>query len=374
MEGPRAVRKQEMESLRELTAKVFRPTLMDEYPHLFNEENREKLRVCLDEGRCVSHVGMKQQSASLFGCPIRTACIGAVSTAPEYRKQGLASACFDDAVEKAYRDGVDIMLVSGDRNLYRMRGCVHVGSDLVFRWTDTTAIPDGGMLPDRVTAAPMTEEELPLVMACYRREPVRFLRTPDDYRYALQSGMVMNRLGEFWTVYEGDDFRGYVILQEGEDHKAGLAEFAGDRRALLNALPKMLKAQNLASVRFQVLRHDDLFHSLCAQAGLEGTPASTPGTLKLINFPQLMQRLQPYWEEILGRRDAAQLAFGQEGEEYRFRFGADELVTDRDTATRLLFGTQSGEERQALAGHGKLTEILQQILPLPCLWYGLNYV
>jgi hypothetical protein len=204
---------------------------------------------------------------------------------------------------------------------------------------------------------------------------VRFLRSPDDYRYAIQSGVVMDRLGRFWILREEGAFRGYVILHAaGEDRRAGLAEYAGDRRALLSALPAMLKAQNLASIRWQVLRHDDQFRSLCAQAGLEGTPVATPGTLKLINFTQLMQRLQPYWQEVLGPRDAAKLSFQQQGDAYRFRFGEDELTTDRDTATRLLFGTINGEERQAITGHGRLTEALQQILPLPCLWYGLNYV
>ncbi len=72
----------------------------EQYPHLFNEDNRENLRVCMDGGKCVSHVGMTVRDASLFGCRIKVCCIGAVSTDPEYCGQGLASACFDDARAK----------------------------------------------------------------------------------------------------------------------------------------------------------------------------------------------------------------------------------------------------------------------------------
>ena len=105
MEGPRGLLAWELGSLRELTDIVMRPGLVDQFPHLFDEENLENLRVCLYAGRCVSHVGMIQRDASLFGCRVRVGCIGAVSTHPDYRRRGLASACFDDALRKAGQDG-----------------------------------------------------------------------------------------------------------------------------------------------------------------------------------------------------------------------------------------------------------------------------
>lgn len=373
MEGPRAVRKEELASLRELVGIVFRPSLMDEYPQLFNEDNLENLRVVVDNGRCVSHVGMIQRYASLFGCMVKTCCIGAVSTLPEYRNRGLASACFDDAIQKAHNDGVDIMLVSGDRNLYRMRGCLLVGCDARF-------VLGKGEQPfaptkDNVTVEPMRDDELPLVMECYRHEPVRFLRPLDDYRYALQCGFVMNRPSDFLVIRQHGEFRGYVIVQHPRDDKrAMLAEFAGDRHAILAALPLIAERYDLNELRWQVLQHDALFRSLCEQAGLRPTPVHAYYTLKIINFLQLMERMRPRWEELLGWRDAAKLSFWQDGERYGFRFGDDELITDRDTATRIVFGTVSGEEAQAIEGHGKLTDVLKAIFPLPCLWYGINYV
>ena len=58
MEGPRGLRPGELPSLRGLTDVVFRPNMPEQYPHLFNEENFENLRVVLDDGRCVAHVGI----------------------------------------------------------------------------------------------------------------------------------------------------------------------------------------------------------------------------------------------------------------------------------------------------------------------------
>lgn len=376
-EGPRAVKPEEFESLGELVGTVFRPNspprMIAEYPQLFNADNFENLRVCVEDGRCVSHVGMIEREASLFGCPIGVCCIGAVATYKEYRGQGLASACFDDAVQKAYQDGVDLMIVSGDRGLYRMRGCLRVGNGRDFNLTaDTlTGFKD---LPV-VTVETMTEEALSQMRETYRREPVRFLRPLEDYQYAWQSGFVMNQYVDFLAVRADGGYSGYLVLQRPNEYQwAAIAEFAGDRRAILAALPQIFTRYKVEGLGWHVPQHDTLFRALCEGAGLQGEPASTSGTYKLIHFTQLMQRLRPRWEELLGRKEAAKLNFAQDEDRYVFRLGKEELVTDRDTATRLLFGTVEGEEARGVEGHGALTEALKTILPLPGLWYGLNYV
>lgn len=374
MEGPRGLRPDELEAVRALTGAVFRPSLVDEYPQLFNEDNYENLRVAFDGERCVSHVGTTRRAASLLGCQIRVTCVGAVSTLKEYRGQGLASACFDDAVAKAYEDGVDLMIVSGNRTLYRMRGCLVVGHDSRFNLSPESAAAVAQHVGLPVTVDTMTMAELPLVMACYRQEAVRYIRPLDDYRYTLQAHRAMDAPSEFLVIRERGEFRGYVLMGQARDGRAQLVEFAGDRRSLLAALPEIVNRYSLTGLHWQVLRHDELFQSLCTGAGLEATPVPTSGTVKLINFPQLMERMHPRFEELLGCADAAPLGFGQRDDGYVFHYGGDELVLDRDSATRLLFGTVAGDETAVLKGHGKLADVLRTILPLPCLWYGLNYV
>lgn len=374
MEGPRALRWDELEAVRDLTGTVFRPTLVAEFPHLFNEANVENLRVCVDDGKCVSHVGMTQRGASLFGCPVRVGCIGAVSTLPAYRGRGLASACFDDAVSKAFSDGVDIMLVSGHRPLYIARGCLEVGRDTRFVLTPelVVGVAHRESMSSRVEL--MADTGLAAIMDCYRREPVRFMRPADDYCYALQADRVMGAPCDFFIVRERGEFRGYLIVRRPHDSKSQVVELAGDRHAILDALPQIFRRYHLTELRWQVLRHDHLLRSLCTSAGLQPVPVPTGGTVKIINFPQLMERLRPRFEELLGCQEAARLAFWQEGEQYGFRYDEDEFVTDRDTATRLVFGTVEGGETASLDAHEKLSDVLQTILPLPCLWYGLNYV
>lgn len=374
MEGPRGARQQDIPSLRALTDRVMRVGLMDQYVQLFHEENYDNLRICVDDGICVSHVGMTEGGAVLHGCPIQVACIGGVCTLPEYRKQGLASACFDDAFRKAHRDGVDLMIVSGDRNLYRMRGCVHVGGDLHVDLTLDSLPADLEERAAHVTVEVMTEEEEPLVWNCYRAEPVRFVRSPEDYYRALQSVRVMDRPSDFLVVREGGAFRGYLIApQPGVEEKPQVAEFAGDRHAILAALPHVLRRCGRNRLGFTALSHDLLMHSLCKQAGLQGTQRTTPGTVTLVNFPQFMERMRPYLMETLGRQTASRLRFRQDGERYLFAFEKEEFVTDHAGAARLLFGARpnDGFTQLSLAVEGLHWG---RLLPLPTLWYGINYV
>lgn len=343
---------------------------MNQYPQLFNAENYENLRVCVDNGVVASHVGMKIQDASLFGNRITTACIGGVSTLPEYRKLGLASACFDDARHKAWEAGVDLMIVSGDRRLYRSRGCLPVGRDLSFQWSDPQIKSSR-----EIAVESFQSDDLPLIMQCYRAEPVRFHRQPSDYRYALESHWAMNRPIEFLTIREKGVFRAYVLVSlKHQNATSNLVEFAGERHALLLALPQILQRYALTGLGLQVARHDTLLRSLLEQSGLEGTPCPTSGTVTLICFEQLMARLSPLFVERLGRKSAQALRFWQKEEQFGVSFSEEALILERDTMTRLLFESLETNSEESVPSSGALGEALRAILPLPTLWYGINYV
>jgi hypothetical protein len=107
----------------------------------------------------------------------------------------------------------------------------------------------------------------------------------------------MCRTADFWAVRTAkdgaqSDLRAYLIVERPrggngneQQRAARVVEFAGDRHALLAALPRLFAVyEPLAEVRWQVQRHDILFRSLCESAGLVGTPSVGPGTIKLLHF------------------------------------------------------------------------------------------
>ena len=63
------------------------------------------------------------------------------------------------------------------------------------------------------------------------------------------------------------------------------------------------------------------------------------------------------------------------GDEYHVYYGGDRVVAQsRGAAAQLIFGTLDGADDALLTAGGKAGEILRECLPVPGLWYGVNYV
>src|SRR5262245_46685437 len=112
-------RPEELPELGALANRVFRGDgsgdMVSSYPLLFTERNCEQLRVARAGGKLVGHVGICIRDASILGASLRVACIGAVGTDADQRRQGIASALMEDAARHTRAHGVSLMLISGGR-------------------------------------------------------------------------------------------------------------------------------------------------------------------------------------------------------------------------------------------------------------------
>lgn len=386
IEGPRSLRPGEMPALRALEQKVFRPSMPDEYPQVFNERNYDDLTVCFDGGRCVSHVGMVRRSAIIKGCQIDLGLIGGVATDPDYRGQGLAGLCCDYAFDRARRLGLDLLLVSGDRSLYQRRDCVTVGYDFevtidneVVRKIET--LPEIFHLPP-VKIRTMCESDLNIMSALYDQEPVRFLRHPEDYTDLFRCGVVFDQASDFLAIRTekdgADTFSAYAIapkkVKKGET--AFISEVGGDREAIAAALPQILHHCNANSLTVHASRHDSKLWNNLGLAGPSRKIVPTSGTVRIVNFPQLMERFRPLWNDSKGSRLPDPLSFTENGDTCIFHYGEEApFAVSRGHAAQILFGRPPGNEKPLLTGAGpELSEALRSFLPVPALWYGLSFV
>ena len=378
MDGPRPLHSDEWEQLNTVVETVFRPGMFEQYPQLFNEANRDNLRVVAADGKVVSHVGMIQRPASLLGCSIQVCCIGGVATLSDYRERGYASAAFADAVAKARADGVDLMLISGGRGLYLRAGSRRVGQDQEFTVTPAAA-PRLQATTTGIRIAAVTAEHLPLLQELYAAEAVRFVRWQEDWHMAFDCKYVMNRPTEFHLVYRGADPVAYLLLQtprpgSAADDPRVVAEFAGDRAALACALGRLAGERNIA-LRVHVLRTDTVLASLLGGAALPAEPAPFSGTLLVINFVQLMERMRPLLTERLGAATARQFTFHAEDDRFTIEKGRESItLSGRGDLALYLFGSHGDEEAIEPAGSPALAAQLAQALPFPALWYGISYV
>ena len=111
-----------------------------------------------------------------------------------------------------------------------------------------------------------------------------------------------------------------------------------------------------------------------AQASLTESPATTVGTCVMINFPQLMERLRPYFVERVGEEIGNALRFAEIRDRYTMALGEEVFaIPSRGCATHFVFGTM--EERPTPPpSEGILAEVYKKAFPIPALYYGINYV
>ena len=373
-DGMRSLRREEFGSLQALLETVFRPGLVAEYPHIYTPQHAPFLRVVVRDGEVVSHMAAPRRYASLFGCTVRVASLGGVATCEKHRGKGYATALFEDTMRACREDGVDFMHVSGYRNMYHRFGCRYVGRHWKFT---VTAAQAGEFEHAAVSLAEATGQDTTAMAAVYRREPVRWLRPPSDFVNTLE-GFVMNRPTEVLMLREGDAFRGYVVMARPRQDKGattGVLEYAGDRKSIAGALGQLVRQYDLASLDLHVADHDRLLLDLMRERGGEGVPAATSGTVTLIHFEQLMERMRPYFAELVGEDAASGLVFRQLEDHFRVSYGGNSIVAGGPgQAVQLIFGTPEREEESLLQGGGRAAEILREVLPIPTLWYGVNYV
>jgi len=371
-DGIRSVRPDEFDSLGRLIGDVFFPGLVEHQPHVFNTENAGNLRVVVKNGEVVSHIATIRRYASIFGCAIRAAPLGGVATYEAHRGNGYATSLFEDTMNVCREDGVDLMLVSGYRNMYHRLGCRVVGKDWLFKLPAELGNQDAN-----VEVSLALEEDIDELMGIYRGEAVRWIRPRSDFEFMLD-GWVMNRSAQTWLVSRGGHGTAFLVLQKTDEKNEGcvrLLDFAGDRNDLVLALTKLAADLNLASIEIHVMGCDTLLGALLKDLGLVPKPTTSSGTVLVLQFEQFMDRMCPYFGEVLGEAEAGGLIFEESGNEMIFQYGADRLIArNRGEASQIIFGTPDNSEGTLYESAGAAGEVFQQIFPIPALWCGVNYV
>lgn len=382
MEEPRGTRKEEFNQVIKLVNYVFRessnrPSNMEKwFPLLFNDDNLENMRIMCEDDRPVSHLGISESEIAIYGCKTKIGSIGSVCTHPEYRKRGFASLLLEDSMKKMDKDGVDIVLVSGGRNLYKRAGCVEAGRVHKFRISGS----DLKRLNTRkVKVFPYQERNLKNIVGVYQKEAVRFLRPLEDFKRILTTGVAMDREAEILTVHRANEFLGYLAIQipgekKSEARIGQVVEYSGVREAIIDAVRCVFERYTLQELTFNVPFHDSEFIYLLNQKNLASLMENIPGVIKIINFPRLMDRLGPYIEERLDRKKMHSIKFEQQGDRASISINQEQFNTDTRRLTQIVLGRYDKKEKEMMAKEGEIGKVLTDIFPLPFVWPGLNCV
>ena len=380
MEGPRACKKEELPKVVDLINKTFRhfygykPTMQEEFPLLLSEDNLRCMRVISCDNKPVADVNFYETTVMIEGVPIGAASIGAVCTDEGYRGKGYSSMLLDDAEKIMREDSVDVMFVSGSRSLYTRRGCCNVGefgefniepkdNDIDFEIID---VKPGEYIEDMVNI--------------YSKESTRYYRTMHEFKMLLK-GATTNWAYLTYKVFlikQGGKAVGYIVLEiiNEENIRAEVVEFAGDREKVFKALQNIVSICKLNTMGV-VYPFNDPIMSIAEKNKIQISKVNNSGTIKILDFTSLMNKLLPYFKQHVDKNIADNIQFIEEdyeGNKYIFKIENEVLcINDLEKLTKLVFGDVIGVGLE-LGNKPLIKEFIESVFPMPFVWAGsMNY-
>jgi hypothetical protein len=290
-------------------------------------------------------------------------------------------------------DGATVMIISGGRGLYQRAGCRSVGkrynfhinrSDLDKFPPANNPLPTFGRVMDSEIVSYQESEHLKPFAEIQQREPIRFLRPVDDFRAMLDVIVMRRELGhnvDALVVKKNGDHFAYLVMdinkkRNSEELVCRIGEYAGSRLAIMSAIKMLFEKYDFNELNVGALPQDtELLYILDGSFGAKLSVNTLAGTMRVINFARLMKHFTPYLQQILGRETTEALQFNTDNGKHIFHLDDEQFIIESEAdLVRLILGTPDNAELKIMPTEGKLAEILREVLPLPFVWPGLNFV
>ena len=354
--------------------------MFDEFPTLFTPANRERLRVISDGDQIVSTICYQIRPAIIYGTTLSVASLGAVCTYESYRGHGFATQLLDDSFAAARAEGADIMLISGQRGLYQRAGCAIAGHE--HRYALTRAEIDSLADESDATVSLVDDSETEILAALQRTEPVRFVRSPEDWKaftslFRLVRPDMPEPLGVMrcWIIRVNGLPVAYVILKiyrsKENRNTAHIVEFAGARRHVFAGIAKIAKDYAVESVEGSVLPGDIDGQSTLSEVGVTTHVTTLGGHRFSIMHANILNRYRNWLIERVGISTAESLSIAEESGTWSLVAGRSRIsVGNLERMNEVLFG----DAIHRLDVSDDSLAVWKAALPLPWLKPGLNYI
>ncbi|HOJ10454.1 MAG TPA: GNAT family N-acetyltransferase [Clostridiales bacterium] len=392
MEGPRAAKVSELPLVERLSNEVFRTydddgqTMFQEFPDLFCEENIDNVRVIFEDGKPVSNMNYVIRPVSIYGCSINAASLGAVATLKDYRGHGYASSLLDDCVSRMYNDGVDVLIISGDRRLYRNIGSTQAGLMYMYQIKDNdiSKIDFNEYNIRELNIKECSQDDLYNLANLYKQENVRFVRYYDKFYELLDSRKFMRKKTAQKKVVvveskEGLEAYFYMVV---EGNEGTLYDCAGSRELIIKACKILLEKYDLKSINGRLMTYHTSAINYCRENNIPLEERRLIGTIKIVNFKSLMESLRQYFYEIYDNKFINELEFENDEKGACFKFREEKcIISDKEKLNDLIFGGAkvTGEDfvsnSDSTSNYEVFAEFFERCLPIPFIDpLSLNYI
>ena len=184
-------------------------TMEEEFPLLLSVKNAENMRIIEKNKKIISVVNFLPKKILIEGNPVSAASIGGVCTHPYYRGRGYSSRILKDAGERMKEKGVNLCMISSNRNLYKQWGAGEIKNCRRYKILseDTTL---------KIKIREYETADLPSLEKIYNAKVTRFIRSHEDFKRLIVSGTFPFGSTSYkkYVLEDEGDIRGYIILKK----------------------------------------------------------------------------------------------------------------------------------------------------------------
>ncbi|MBS7653681.1 MAG: GNAT family N-acetyltransferase [Candidatus Bathyarchaeia archaeon] len=379
LEGPRAAKPEELPEIVNLANQIFMlpygfpPIMGDTFPHMFNKNNLDNLRVIVKDNRVVSHVGIWEGRLLICGSWFNVGMIGSVCTHEGYRQKGYASALFADALNKMKKDGMDFVMISGDRGLYRRFGCFKSG--IVYLYNIAS--------PIKLTA----EEDFEIIVCnnnhindiavIYQREPIRYGRSLEDFRMLTKFFITPPKYKDLqpriYLAMIDDEPLAYVAASSfSKMDRLKIWEYAGSRIYILRLIAHILESEQPNRIELAVPFQDVELLRFLEKYGLREPSPDSEANMLILNPGLFFEKAKTYLIEKVGAEIVSEINVKDYDEKIKVSIKDDSLILEPADFTLLFFNSPENERSRVKIE--PIMKLLSGALPLPTPVYGINYI
>ena len=364
-EGPRAARPGELESVLEATNRVMRvsaghePTIANDYPFIYNEQNLENIMIIKHGSRVVSSVAIWVNAIEIGAACLKVGGINCLVTLPEYRRRGLASQVMRASHDRMAKLGCHVARLSTSiANWYRRLGWEAAGSFCTYELNNSNlhqlpALGDGVNL--RCTHNEFEEGTLDTLVRLHQADRLGGVRTPELMRTLLQAGSDPKVKPDTWIIIA---LHGEKPLAYALDRHRVIVEWAGPSDVVAGLLRAWSEERARVADKAEQTSNADFSDKLI----LTGPPKGH-SLLRLFGKFKLPCRID-YWgmlyvvdpRGILDAFGCQDIGLQERGSQFALELGEERLTVTRQQLTKLLFGP----ERTSDFGGGRLPFVFWQ--------------
>jgi len=195
----------------------------------------------------------------------------------------------------------------------------------------------------------------------YQREPIRYLRSLEEFRLLAERGFLAYIATKF--IYD--------------ENEPSIAEYAGPRDIVLCLIKNLFKDLNIETLKLTVPHHDSSMLHLLESQKLEKPRSEATASMAIINPQSFLEKIQPYLEEKMGKKESHKFVSDlMHGQINLYLDGKEVGFQDPQALTLLFFGAPEKlkDPSQPKVKINPYRESLLNVLPLPTPMYELNYI